>query len=759
MEVVTTIYQERNVVSIIVSMRLTPGVKEIFVFKSYAGLSDDVRSILFFASGLAMKAPRKTRKKLSKPSKVIRLRIERKPEDFKLLSNHVDWTARFEGSVTSCREEVEREKVKLPPQGVYIKSKRVGHYFFVVSSKHEEAEGDIAELADGFGWTTGDVMPRGWVKEHDKETGLDYYHDEEANVTFWRPQIFSEYTKLSVESDGKNLYTTDRDWSRHWSVKHQKWFYFNSNTNASVKQRLRWADPTPPVFEDEVINLPDGWRCHLYTPFGADNEHSTLYYSNERVGAQWIRPTWKLRGRQSRKMSMFSDEESSKRTLRSTRLGSFGHGVGTPGSTSVVDCPVHELLLIDDSGKGFPLRDYQAHAVTEFRKAVAKANIMIALDKERNCYMYRTSDKKELTITPSPSWLEAAKQEARKLQLHSSKSKVSRHSCTLNLQIQASEPLNLSLTRKLEEGGMSTDLLLKQSKERTELNSPSPNHGAVQVISFDYERQMQRRYSAASPKTKKIPRGSILKPRPNSAKFGTKLPDIPQPPSVAPPPKAHLHLTKATAQSLWQYVSCAYRCSKLMPDGKTCLVSTALSQRKVYILLVKFLGSSVIATSFQEWEQLRVWQACARCHIGLREQSLRDILQRHLAKKLLYRASRDGWDKRSFMDKCCWTRAQAMLILCRSAGNKKRFGGVTQAPIEAPPEYNSRWVCAPHSFLFSLDPPRIFQLKSQESPSAVCFWGQATQDLINFGEYDLSIVVCACHLLHSPAHVLVVVGS
>ena len=694
--------------------------------------------------------PRKSKKKLSK---VIRLRIERKPGDFRLLQDHVDWTVRFEGSVSNCKQEVEREKVKLPPQGVYIKSKRVGHYFFVVSSKHEEAEGNgIAELADGFGWTTGDAMPRGWVKEHDEETGLDYYHDEEANMSFWRPQISSDYTKLSAESDSK-LVGADRDWSRHWSVKHNTWFYYNSNMNTPVKQRVRWADPTAPVFEDDIANLPDGWRCHLYTPVGADREHSTLYYSHDSVGLQWIRPTWKLRALQNRKSSMVLGDGDPKTPRSSFVLNSpCSPGVGTVGSTSVVDCPVDELILIDDSGKGFPLRDYQAQAVTDFRQLVPKATIMIALDRERNCYLYRTSDKKELTITPSPSWLEAAKQEAKKFQIHSNKSKLSRHSCTFNLQLQASEPLNSSIQRTFE-SGLSTDLLLKPPPSKLELMPPILD--ADDVV-FDFERHLRRRYTAGSPQTKKISVGALAKqPRPSSINYTIKLPDIPQDPPVPPPPKAHSHLTKETAHSLWQYVACAHRCSGLAPDGKTRLVSTALSQRRVNILLAQFLGDSLIATSFEEWEQLQVWQACAKCVIGLRQQPLRDILQGHLATKLLYRASRDGWEKRNFIEKCCWTRAQSMLMLCRSAGNKKRFGGVTQTPIEAPPGYNSRWVCAPHSFLFSLDPPRIFQLKSQQSSSAVCFWGHATQDLINFGEYDLSIVVC---LLPPPAHMFVLVG-
>ena len=205
-----------------------------------------------------------------------------------------------------------------------------------------------------------------------------------------------------------------------------------------------------------------------------------------------------------------------------------------------------------------------------------------------------------------------------------------------------------------------------------------------------------------------------------------------------------MHLTRATAQTVWCYVSCAYRTSGLALDGKTRLVSAALSKRKANILLAQYLGDSVIATSFEEWEQLRVWQACAKCTLDFREKTLGEILRGHLGSKLLYRATRDGWDKRRFMDKCCWTGADAMLVLCRSATKKKRFGGVTQIPIEAPPGYESRWMGAPQSFLFSLDPPRIFTLKSQDSPSAVCFWGQATNDMINFGEYDLSIVVRGC---------------
>ena len=663
---------------------------------------------------------RKPKKK--KLSKVIKLRIQKKPEEFKLNADHVDWTARFEGSVSMCKQEVETEKVQLPPNGVYIKSKRIGHYFFVVSTNP-----DVAELADGFGWTTGDAMPRGWVKQRDEETGLHYYYDEEANMSFWRPQIDSEYTRLSV--DGK-ISSVQEDWSRHWSTKHKQWFYYNSNNQTPLKKRVVWADPTALVSKQDVSTLPDGWRCHLYTPVGADRKHSTLYYSNETMGVQWARPS--LSSRASHHKSSMLDISLAEEPTSPAMLGNFVR----VRSMRVNDCPIEELRLVDDSGVAYPLREYQAKAVADFRQAETN-NIMIALDKERNCYRYRTTDKKDLQIMPSAEWMEIQQQAK-----HANNTKVSRHSITLELQLQASEPLNKSIRRELE-SGICTDLLEKM-KPPTSLARSVSSLDSVAPLIHSYP--SSRRHTEGSPTTPKIPLSPTLTPRPSSSSFTIKLPPIPEPPPLPPPPQPLMHLSTVTAQAMWQYVACAYRTSRLALDGKNRLVSAALSQRKVNITLTQFLGDSVIATSFEEWEQLRVWQACARCTLGLREHPLRTILQGHLAKKLLYRATRDGWDKRCFTDKCCWTGANAILVLCRSAGNKKRFGGVTQTPIEAPPGYESRWVRAPQSFLFSLDPPRIFNLKQQQSPSAVCFWGQATNDMINFGEYDLSIVVRDCSI-------------
>ena len=45
--------------------------------------------------------------------------------NFTLLPEHIDWTERFDGSVGRLQDEVESKNIKIPPEGVYIRSKRL----------------------------------------------------------------------------------------------------------------------------------------------------------------------------------------------------------------------------------------------------------------------------------------------------------------------------------------------------------------------------------------------------------------------------------------------------------------------------------------------------------------------------------------------------------------------------------------------------------------------------------------------------------
>lgn len=46
------------------------------------------------------------------------------PANFVILTEHHDWTERFDGSVGKLQEAVEAKKIEVPPEGVYIRSKR-----------------------------------------------------------------------------------------------------------------------------------------------------------------------------------------------------------------------------------------------------------------------------------------------------------------------------------------------------------------------------------------------------------------------------------------------------------------------------------------------------------------------------------------------------------------------------------------------------------------------------------------------------------
>ena len=103
-------------------------------------------------------------------------RITKQPENFSLLSNHVDWTARFGGKINDCKLALKNKTVELPPEGAYIKSNRTGHYSLI--SYHDAQNHSVVELVEEFGNIAEDTSGRAALQDSDNKNESKHTTDQ-----------------------------------------------------------------------------------------------------------------------------------------------------------------------------------------------------------------------------------------------------------------------------------------------------------------------------------------------------------------------------------------------------------------------------------------------------------------------------------------------------------------------------------------------------------------------------------------------------